>query len=150
MKLFETYSRSYAARIAGVAIAALLAPLLLALPAEALPTGTVSGHVTLTGGAAATGGRVYAYHSDLEWMMGDSEVDSSGAYSIGGLPPGAAYLYFENFTGGADEWFGGTTDPNSATPVTVVAGGTVTANTVLAIAGTVSGHVTLSGGAVAR
>jgi len=149
VKLFETFSRSYAARIAGVAIAALLAPLTMALPAEALFTGTVSGHVMLTGGAVATGGRVYAYSSDLEWMMGDSEVDNSGAYSIAGLPPGAAYLYFENFADGANEWFGGTADPNSATPVTVVAGGTVTANTVLTIAGTVSGHVTLNGGAIA-
>lgn len=94
------------------------------------PGATVSGHVTLTGGAVATGGFVSAYDSSNN-ELGYAYVDSAGAYSIGLLLAGAVYLKFQLFNGAADGWYGGTSTFSSATPVTVVAGGTVTADAVL-------------------
>ncbi len=111
--------------------------------------GSISGTVTVTGGAAATGGQVDAY-VDGEWSSsGTASVDGSGAFSIAGLLPGDYLLEFNYFDNGVHTWYSGADSRDNATPVNVSAGATTPITAELALGGRIGGNVTVAGGGAA-
>jgi hypothetical protein len=110
--------------------------------------GRIGGTVT----SAATGlplvnVRVSAYRSDGSYVT-DAYSDSSGAYTIAGLPPAAYYARTSNSLGYLDEVYdnvacaGGSCSVTSGTSINVTAGSTAPASFGLAQGGRISGTVT--------
>ena len=115
------------------------------IDAELALAGRIAGTVTLEGGGAATGGHVLvtdAGGNGLAWM----EVDEHGWYETSSLAAGTYYAEFLNFDWGATEWYDNAVDFATATPFTVTAGETTTIDVELALAGAISGTVTMEGG----
>src|SRR5512143_1138904 len=131
-------------------VAIFLSVLLLcagASPASAGTAGSISGTITVAGAPGpASGGCVYLYTS--AWGYAASQcVD--GSYTFSDLLPGTYYVRFTNYAGAVSEWFPGVVRQVDATPVTVSAGATTTANVVLDRAARVQATVTVAGGAPA-
>jgi hypothetical protein len=111
--------------------------------ADLLGAGTISG--TVTGGAGNLSGiKVHAYKQDgANWIWTRSALTASGAYNLTNLPAGTYRLWFQDQSGAwASEYHSDTVSFGVATPVTVTAGGTTTADADLVGAGTISGTVT--------
>lgn len=119
----------------------MISVLLAALLASSVPTGTaiastggtISGSMTFQGGAGSGTALLYEVGSDSIVRAEVSAV--SGSYTIGDVPPGSYELFFapslyQNdsffFSGLVGEWYDTQFDRSSATPLTVVPGGTLT------------------------
>ena len=107
------------------------------------PTGSISGRVTGTGGAALQGVQV-----DVEGAWGGwAQTDSSGAYTATGLPAGAYKVRFSSASGYLEQWYDNKPDEDSATEVQVSAGNTtININAELIEGGRITGTVTGAGG----
>lgn len=114
------------------------------------PGGTVSGLVT----DAATGQPLPDIIVGLGYSPreGDGGVfstttDATGHYTLPALPAGPQSLVAWTFdTSYAPDWYGGAPDPSQGTKVTVVDGGSATANFALRAGGTISGTLVDSNG----
>ena len=115
------------------------------LPFEAI----IAGNVTINGGGAALGGCALAYTTAGDYVTEDC-VDGSGHYSIAGLTPGNYLLRFSGFTGGVSEWYNHAANSTDADAVVTTAGSTTTINVALTHAGSISGTMTIEGGAAAH
>jgi hypothetical protein len=116
--------------------------------AELALAGSINGTVTdEVSGEPLSSVCVWVY--DLDGTpVGFNFTDENGNYTIGLLYPGDYKIeFFECFLQPVhlDEWYDDAGDFDSATPVTVRAGGKVTADVALAIGGTINGVVTEAG-----
>lgn len=111
--------------------------------------GSISGHVSGPGGTAIDP------DSDVSVSVFDSEghyvrwghADSAGNYTVGGLSTGSYRVRFNDYVRYVDEFYSNKSSLAQATPVSVTSGATTpNINAQLALAGSVSGHVTASGG----
>lgn len=114
---------------------------------RAFPAGTISGTVRDPGGYPISSVWVDGYDANNNWL--DSGfTDGTGAYSITNLPNGNYFARTFVVSGDyVDEWYDnipatGTEIPSQATPLSIVNGGTVTADFVLSHGGTITGRVT--------
>ncbi len=106
--------------------------------------GTISGNVKNSSSANLADVYVQAYSSTSGWEYSDY-TDASGNYVLDGLPPANYTLRFSSYGGAyATEWWNDQATKNTANPITVASGATVSGrNVVLASStpGTVSGNV---------
>lgn len=83
--------------------------------------------------------------------LGGATTDLFGKYSISGLPPVSAVVYFHdcnNPSAYVDQWFNGTTDRDSAQQIALNPGGTQSGvNAQMTLGAKISGTVTGTGGA---
>lgn len=118
--------------------------------------GSITGRVTDTAGDAVSGATVEVQEldgSDIA-IPGDtgasisSSTNSSGAYSVGGLPAGTYAVYVVSPTGALlSEYYGATTTVAAATPVSVALGSaTPNIDVQLTPSASISGTVSASGG----
>jgi protocatechuate 3,4-dioxygenase beta subunit len=110
-------------------------------------TGAISGRVTDSHGLGIEKVLVFAHYSNNMESTGNATTDSSGNFTITGLPTGSYRLYFNarSVTSEyyASEWYNDKSDFDSANPVVVTAPATTSnVNAVLAPGGTISGKVT--------
>jgi protocatechuate 3,4-dioxygenase beta subunit len=112
-----------------------------------VPVPSVAGVVKDQDGNVVTNGCVVA--KAPSWYS-SACLMSDGSYSFTDLPAGAYSLYL-NATGYLAQWWDGIATESAATPLTVVAGSTATANFTLSRGGSISGRITdaVSGAAVA-
>ena len=110
--------------------------------------GRIGGTVTsAAGGLPLVNVRVSVYRPDGSYVT-DAYSDSSGAYTVAGLPPAAYYAQTSNALGYVDEVYdnitctGGFCNVTSGTSINVTAGSTAPANFGLAQGGRISGTVT--------
>lgn len=124
--------KSLSATVAGC----LGALLLTGVPPAAATTGagTISGHVTIAGGAYATSVDVDLWTSSGE-PIAHAVTNGNGVYSFDKLPAGSYVLEFENQTESMYEWYNNAASITSATRITVVNGATTTANIHMPIQG---------------
>lgn len=117
--------KSLSATVAGC----LGALLLTGVPPAAASTGggTLTGHVTIAGGAYATSVDVDLWTSGGEPIAHDV-TNGNGVYSFDKLPAGSYVLEFENQTESMYEWYNNAPSIASATRISVVNGGTTTAD----------------------
>ncbi len=73
-------------------------------------------------------------------------VDSTGYYQLGSVRPGNAYLEFHYFHNAVAGWFDGAADYEHATVIPALAGESLVIDAQLALAGSISGTVTVDGG----
>ncbi len=136
----SAHRRLLAALVTALAVLAAL----LAVPAQGATNGTISGNVTVPGGQPAGDGYVLAYQADDLIAYPATRNVFGGSYSFS-LPPGDYLLYFRPQTVDeviyAPQWWAGSPTREGATPITVMSGEVVTADTELAPAGSISGHV---------
>jgi hypothetical protein len=111
-------------------------------------SGSIAGRVSKlpSGAVASYTVRAFGRAADGSWSIDRSAITgSTGAYTIGGLEPGAYRLEAIDLTSAHPLYpplfFGGTTDVDSATTVGVVANRASAVNFVLGKAGSVSGAV---------
>ncbi len=113
--------------------------------AQLAPAGAIAGTVSLDSGGSAGYGDVSIFDAVGEFVA-SGVTESDGTYSIGSLPAGDYRIRFDGFATGAWEWYDEATSLSSATPVTVTANATTTANESLAAPSTISGTLTGVGG----
>ena len=108
--------------------------------------GSISGTVTddATGDPLSD---ICLYVRDTSWhWMGGGRTDSSGTYSVGGLPSGDYKVEFRDCSSAVryvSEWYNDKADFDSADPVHVTAGSvTAEIDAALAVGGSISGTVT--------
>ena len=128
--------------MAALLVAGLMVVLSMPAVGAAAATGSITGTVTTTSGAPLAGVMVSAYGTGAG---GSAKTSSSGHYEITGLAPGSDYVV--SFTP-ADSgrvlggYFGGGSDWQSATRISVVAGVATTGiNQSLVTGATISGRV---------
>jgi hypothetical protein len=104
------------------------------------PGGSISGKVTRdSDGTGISGVQVYAYDSSWNYAI----TDTSGSYSIVGLPAGNYFLQTGNSLGFLDEYYNNVTFRSAATAVAVSVGTNISnINFGLALGGSISGKVT--------
>lgn len=111
--------------------------------------GSISGQVTGPGGVPVEPDSnlwVGVYDSQSQYVRGVN-ADSTGHYNVGGLSTGSYRVRFSEYVRYADEFYSNKSSLAQATPVSVVGGSTTAnVNAELALAGSVSGNVTASGG----
>ncbi len=117
-----------------------------ALAAAAQISGTITGPDTITPleGIGASAYRWNATWTDWEWI-GETESDSSGAYTIGGLPPGTYHIQFNDWANGdyIPEVYDDAADLPSGTDIAVTSGAAIVGiDAALADASKISGTVT--------
>ena len=116
----------------------------IALPPLASAS-NLSGHFS-AGGADQAGGAVYVFSADAYVYVGAATADGSGDYSID-LAPGDYKLYLGPVSAGYGlQWYGGSGDWDTATPITV--SGATTEDIALpplASASNLSGHFSAGG-----
>ena len=116
----------------------------IALPPLASAS-NLSGHFS-AGGADQAGGAVYVFSADAYVYVGAATADGSGDYSID-LAPGDYKLYLGPVSAGYGlQWYGGSGDWDTATPITV--SGATTEDIALpplASASSLSGHFSAGG-----
>jgi hypothetical protein len=128
-----------------LALAGLVLPMPGTAPAIAGGASGISGNVTIAGGGAALDGYVEVFDGSKTYLTNVS-ADGAGHYSVTGLTAGTYYLWFGGFTGAVDEWYDNATGLDDATPVVTTPGATATINIQLAVAGQISGTVSMDGG----
>jgi hypothetical protein len=122
------------------------------IDAQLAAAAIVEGTVTDSGGTPQQGVCVEAAvpnDGGWDWVGGSVQTQSDGTYSIGGLPAIDVRIHFRDCTsaGFVDQWYAGTADFNSSTPVNLVGGATRSGIDAQMVLGTmVSGSVTDSGG----
>lgn len=106
---------------------------------QAVTTGTITGKLTGVGNAGLSGAYVYAYDASGSYLS-STYTDVSGNYTIT-LNTGSVRLQFgaTNYT---TEYYNDKADLSSATPITVTAGASTTANATLTAGAKISGTVT--------
>ncbi|WP_162256304.1 carboxypeptidase regulatory-like domain-containing protein [Arthrobacter sp. Soil736] len=144
-------SRRFRFRIA-VLLSVLSALVLLGLtPANAadLSDASISGKVTAPAGVDLAATQVYAYAADGHSYTGYGQLNGDGSYTVTGLPAGSYKVQFTGSNSGAlDQWYSGSTSFDSATPVTLSAGQSLTGVDVVLVKGaSISGKVTVPAGA---
>lgn len=156
MALLQARPRRYSSSSVAAAVVIAVVMMLGALisPAGAAATGTLTGHVTATGGTPmdSTGVRLWQLlgtGEDTYWdTTGDSTVtDADGLYTFESLAAGTYRVEFEGDGDHLGEFYVNTDNVDGATSVPIVAGGTATVNAELSPAGHVSGTVTAAAGA---
>ncbi|MFJ4267029.1 carboxypeptidase regulatory-like domain-containing protein [Paenarthrobacter nicotinovorans] len=108
----------------------------------------IKGKVTVPAGFSPSNILVMAKGaSDLSWM-GSAQTDSTGAFSIGGLPAGSYKLQFSaNSQNLVSQWLGQKADAAASAPVSVATGQTQTvANEALVAGAVVSGTISVPAG----
>ncbi|MFE1647077.1 carboxypeptidase regulatory-like domain-containing protein [Microbacterium sp. P01] len=128
---------------------------LSAAPANAVPAGSISGVITDTSGAVASGVQVVAYRYDAasgQWMWDASATtDTDGSYGLAGLADGDYRIQVGTAFGSTDlvpEWWDDAPDLWSATTITVSGDVAVAGiSPVLATGASISGVVTDAQGA---
>ena len=105
--------------------------------------GSISGRVTKdSDGTGIQNVWVYVYDSSWNWVKSAS-TDSSGNYTVGGLPSGSYYLQTWNNQGYIDEYYNNVRNQSNATLVSVTQGSnTPNINFGLTLGGSISGRVT--------
>lgn len=113
----------------------------VATPAQAADdTGTISGRLTTSSGAAAAGVTVQIFDG-LSWgWRGETTTASDGTYTVEGLSPDD-YLVGFFPPGQAEQYYDDKTQIWDADPVPVAAGATATVDEALLPTGTVSGRL---------
>ena len=141
-----------ARRVATGLVIALIAAVFAGVGSPALatpPTGSVSGSVTISGVGAATGGCLTLYSYPAGDYIAQACMVPGGAYSFSSLADGTYRMRIYNVPGALDEWYDGAPYFASATDIVVSGGAATVVNPVLPAAASVSGTVTLPGGALA-
>ncbi|WDZ85916.1 carboxypeptidase regulatory-like domain-containing protein [Micromonospora cathayae] len=124
--------------LVGVVVASLLAP--GAIPAQAAETGTVSGRLTTSTGAGAADVAVIVYETESYFGVGQTSTDSNGDWSVPDLAAGTYAVGFHPLDA-PEQYYRQKSKPWEADPVTVTAGGTVTADDQLFATGTITGQI---------
>lgn len=135
--------------------------------AAATPVAVVNGSTTsninvelavggsISGQVSGLGGTPIDPDSDVSVTVFDSEghyvrwahADSAGNYTVSGLSTGSYRVRFNDYARYADEFYSNKSSLAQATPVSVISGSTTpSVNAQLKLAGSISGHVTASGG----
>jgi hypothetical protein len=112
-------------------------------------TASIQGKVTVPAGVNIAGTFVRAYPEAMQGQTSESvSVAADGSYKFTGLSAGSYRLQFDGQSGGAlDQWHSNATSYQTATPVTVAAGQTLTGlNATLVKGATISGKVTIPAG----
>ncbi|WP_461186589.1 beta strand repeat-containing protein [Arthrobacter sp. Z4-13] len=120
-------------------------------PANAvdLSDASISGKLTAPAGVNLASTQVYAYTSDSYSWAGSGQVNDDGTYAVSGLPAGAYKIQFNgsNGAGTIDQWYSGATSHQTATPVTLGAGQSLTGiNATLVKGASIGGKVTAPSG----
>lgn len=115
-----------------------------ATPALAAETGTISGRLTTSSGAAAAEIGLVIYPSGKYEHVGGARTDSAGDWTVTGLVPGRYTVMF--FSPGPDQYYRQTTNLSDAEEVMVTAGGTARADDQLLALGSLSGRITDAAG----
>ncbi|MDG4778206.1 carboxypeptidase-like regulatory domain-containing protein [Micromonospora sp. WMMD961] len=124
--------------LAGAVVAALVLP--GATPAQAAPTGVVSGRVTTNTGTPAAEVQVQLYRSDSYAYVSSTNTDSDGNYSLGGLRAGS-YLVGYFAMDRPEQYHHQKVSPFDADPITVTEGGTTRVDEQLFEIGTIAGRL---------
>lgn len=140
-------SRRFHLRIALLfsVLSALIVSGLAPATAADLSDASISGKLTAPAGVNLASTQVYAYTADGYSWAGSGQVNDDGTYSVSGLPAGAYKIQFSgsNGSGGMDHWYSGATSHETATPVTLAAGQSLTGiNATLVKGASIGGLVT--------
>ncbi|MCX6583459.1 MAG: carboxypeptidase regulatory-like domain-containing protein [Candidatus Aminicenantes bacterium] len=113
------------------------------IDAQLTEGGIISGAITGTGGAPLENTRVEARISAFV-VSGSAYTDSSGQYTLQGLPSGAYKIYFSNYSQNYFPiWYNNKTTYETADPLNVTVGQTIpNIDAQLAQGGTISGTIT--------
>ncbi|MFI6822870.1 carboxypeptidase regulatory-like domain-containing protein [Micromonospora sp. NPDC050187] len=125
------------AALVGVAVASLLLP--GALPAQAA-TGTVSGRLTTSSGTGAADVTVHVYEPNNFFVIGRTDTDADGNWSVTGLAAGSYAVGFRT-ANGPEQFHRQQTTPWDADRITVSANETTTVDEQLFATGTISGQI---------
>ncbi|WP_180987261.1 S-layer family protein [Arthrobacter sp. AFG20] len=120
-------------------------------PANAvdLSDASISGKVTAPAGVDLAATQVYVHTAGGYSYTGQTQVNNDGTYTVSGLPAGAYKVQFTGFnnSGALDHWYSGAASIETATPVTLAAGQSLTAiNATLVKGATISGMITAPDG----
>jgi hypothetical protein len=109
---------------------------------------TISGKVTLPAAEYSSNAYVTAFKASDNTMAGSTSSNFDGTYSIRGLRPGSYKISFSAYGSGAlPQWYNKAASMDTATPVTVTEGQTLTvADTTLVKGGVISGKITAPAG----
>ena len=133
-------------RIVLAAIASLLIVLAGGLPATAADTAGISGRITAPVGVDLASTWISVYTAEGFNYAGSTYADNAGNYELPYLPAGSFKLSFSN-PDTIDQWFENASSSETATPVTVTAGGVpAVANATLVKGASISGKVTAPAG----
>ncbi|WP_230118948.1 carboxypeptidase regulatory-like domain-containing protein [Arthrobacter sp. Bi83] len=105
---------------------------------------TISGKVTLPAAEYSSNTSVTAFKASDNTMAGSTYSNFDGTYSIRGLRPGSYKIQFSSYGSGTlPQWYNKASSMDTATPVTVTEGQTLTvADTTLVKGGVISGKIT--------
>jgi len=79
-----------------------------------LPTATVTGKVTLPGGAPLPGGRINFRSTTVAHLMGSGEINADGTYEAKNVPQGPCKVFVDNSYLKQTESAGGYKNPDPA------------------------------------